>query len=87
VLLFSAILLTTKKTKFKGFLFILIMRGMFGPYTAITLPDLDGLDLPYEIELFFIEHILGIIGPLVLVLFGNRRYGFFRGESVKVILV
>ena len=57
VLLISGFLMTTRKTKFSAVLFIIYLRFLFGPLTALAFPDLEGLDLLYEKELFFVEHI------------------------------
>lgn len=74
--LISAILLTSKKTKLTSYIFIAFHRLQFGPWAALIFPVLDGLDLPFEPEMFFIEHYFAaIIGPVALIMFG--RYGYF----------
>jgi len=85
VLLFSGILLLTEKTKAKAVLFISYLRWLFGPYSALALPVIVGMNLPYEVAFFWIEHYLAaFVGPLALMLFG--RYGFFK-QSFKTLIV
>jgi TMEM164 family len=82
VVLFSAILLTTDKNKYTATLYVSYTRWLFGPYSALMFPVLVGFNLPFEQELFFIEHYFAaFIGPLTLILCG--RYGFIL-ESFKV---
>ena len=77
ILLFSGILLVTEKTKTKAIIFVSYLRWLFGPYSALALPALEGLDLPFEVFFFWIEHYLAaFVGPLTLMLFG--RYGFVK---------
>ncbi|KRX06661.1 hypothetical protein PPERSA_13140 [Pseudocohnilembus persalinus] len=80
----QAILLTTKKTKFTAGLYIQYMRWMFGPFCAIVFPVLNCYDQPFEVEMFYIEHYLAIIGPFLLIGFG--RYGFFK-KSIKDTII
>jgi len=77
ILLFSGILLVTEKTKTKAIIFVSYLRWLFGPVSALALPALGGMDLPFEVLFFWIEHYLAaFIGPLALMLFG--RYGFVK---------
>lgn len=85
VCLFSGILLVTKKTKLTAVVFISYLRWLYGPYSALAFPVTNGLDLPFEVEFFWIEHYLAaFIGPLALIIFG--RYGFFN-ESFWTLIV
>ena len=62
-------LLSDNKRKW---LFEIVLAQIFGGLLAITMPDLEGLDFPFEKEFFFIEHyILLVINPLVIIIY-NR---------------
>ena len=46
-----------------------MLRFILGALGALLWPDLTGLDLPYEHEMFFLEHYLGVvINPIILIL-------------------
>jgi TMEM164 family len=84
VMLMQSYLLTTKKTKLGGLIFISYMRWIFGPLCAMIFPDIVGFVQPYELEFFYVEHYLAAcIGPLVLILSG--RYGFFKDQYSIVL--
>ena len=57
-------------------------RWWFCPWFAIIFPSLSGMDLPFELEAFYIEHYLAaFVAPVVLMLSG--RYGFlFEGNGL-----
>lgn len=56
-------------------MFIFQMRFVQGALAAILVPDLSGLDQPFEVKLFFIQHYLVVlVNPLVLLL--SRKYHF-----------
>lgn len=82
VVLVQAFLLLNPKTVNSAYVFVCYTRWLFGVYAVIThiyleallFPDLEGLDLIFEPHLFFVEHWMGVIGPIVLIASG--RYGF-----------
>ena len=76
VVLFSGIILICKKNKITANFFIVLQRYLFGPWSALLFPVMNGLDLPYEVELFLIEHYLAILCPLILIVFG--RFGYYN---------
>ena len=79
VILMQGFVLLTKKSKFTTFVFICSLRWLYGVFLvwfiitkALRYPVLCGLNLPFEVELYWIEHILGaLIGPLTLTLSGR----------------
>lgn len=65
-------------------IFVAFMRWAFCPWFALMFPSLEGLSLPFELEVFYCEHILAaFIGPTLLILGG--RYGKFN-ESFWMIV-
>ncbi len=51
-------------------------RWWFCPWFAIIFPSLSGMELPFELEFFYLEHYLAaFVAPVLLMLSG--RYGFF----------
>ena len=42
---------------------------------ALAFPSLDGLNQPFEVAMFHIEHYLAICGPMILIAFG--RFGHY----------
>lgn len=54
-------------------LFNVMMRLLNGSLCALIFPDYNGLDLPYEIFMFQLEHVLtSFINPLVLIVKGYQ---------------
>lgn len=42
---------------------------MFAPWAGTIFADLLGLDLPLEVEIYYLEHILGLVVlPVIMVL-------------------
>jgi hypothetical protein len=77
VLLFEIILLLTKKTPLMGVFFVQFTKWIFCPWFALIFPVLNGLDFPFELETFYLEHYLGaFICPIAL--FCSGRYGFLK---------
>lgn len=75
-LFLEAYLLLLPKTRKSGLVFICYMTWLCGSYMAVFFPNTTGLNMPYEIELFWLEHILICIGPMLLIYSG--RYGFYK---------
>ena len=72
-------LLLTDKTQLKAKAFIGYLKMAYGAWFALMFPHLDGYDLPFEMEFFFIEHyLIGFVGPTALMIFG--RYGFVKDD-------
>ncbi|CAD8043136.1 unnamed protein product [Paramecium primaurelia] len=80
VLLMQGYVLLTKKHKFSAIVFICQLRWLYGVFAALKFPVITGLELPLEVEFFWIEHLLGAFaGPLVLTLSG--RFFFFEWKT------
>lgn len=75
VVLCQVFLFLLPKSRATVFTYICYMRWLYGTYSALIFPSLEGLDLYFEKEMFWLEHIMGTFaGPLVLVACG--RYGY-----------
>ena len=55
---------THTTTKIVNHLFSLL----FAPWTGTLFADLYGLHLPFEVELFYAEHVLALLGlPMIML--------------------
>ena len=62
---------------------VFLQYFMYLEYQALKFPVTTGMELPLEVELFWIEHLLGAFGgPLALALSG--RYCFFEWKNFFV---
>jgi hypothetical protein len=68
-LLMCSIMMVTKRSKLTVFMWNYSLPIAFAPWTGTLFAALDGLDQPFEIELFFIEHLfcVGFL-PLIFLL-------------------
>lgn len=65
------ILLMNPQRKSPHIAFNIYLHTQWGTLLALFFPDLRGYDLPFEIENFWIEHLLLVIAP-VMMIFNNR---------------
>ena len=76
-------LLASEATPFNNKVFQIMLHTMHGPLAAILFPVTDSLLLPFEPEIYWIQHILIIIIPLYLVMTpesGYRAHRLFQTE-------
>jgi hypothetical protein len=77
--------LLTKKTLLNDLLFRIMVTFTFGDALGFLMPDTNGLDLPFEAPMFYVEHFAGgFVGPAVVILSG--RYSSPSYVSLKSIL-
>jgi len=56
------------------------MSWIFGSYLAFLFPNTNGIDLLFEIELFWIEHALLCITPFILIF--SKRYESYQHSKI-----
>jgi len=74
VLLIEAYLLLVHKTEKQNVLFANFASLLFSPWCGLVFAVHVGLNGPYEVEMYWFEHILSaIINPLILMIGGRYR--------------
>jgi len=74
VLLIEAYLLLVHKSRKQNVLFANFVSLLFSPWCGIIFAVDIGLHAPYEVEMYWFEHILSaVINPLILVIGGRYR--------------
>mmetsp|Transcript_7974 Transcript_7974/g.15613 ORF Transcript_7974/g.15613 Transcript_7974/m.15613 type:complete len:189 (-) Transcript_7974:260-826(-) len=88
----QAYLLMTEWKPWKAYAFIALIGWSSCPVVAMLFPAPGDTTIPYEMEVFWLEHIFcGLISPIVLVLSGRYRVrldswkNFFFGQGVFVL--
>jgi len=72
MMIVQSYLLLTKKDASNNTLYANFISNLFSPWCGIVFSVNVGLDLPYEAEMYWVEHFMGaLINPLALV-FGER---------------
>lgn len=80
-----ALLLNPQESSIPTFIAIYLLPSLFGANLALIFPDTVGLELPYELELFWIEHWLIVIVPLYLLLRNNKvALKYVNGFSIAI---
>jgi len=86
VLLIEAYILLTKKTEKHNVIYANLVSLIFSPWCGIIFATYGGLNAPYEIEMYWFEHILSaLINPLILIIGGRYRDRQFFNFTYRLI--
>lgn len=80
----SSYVMVSKRTTMTCYVFNFMISSAAGVIMGVVFADLTGLDLPFEHEMFYLEHFLPIFGVLILFMSGRYKSGWFGGIEVAL---
>jgi len=86
MMLLEAYLLLSKRDATKNTMYANFVSNLFSPWCGIVFSVNVGLDLPYEQEMYWVEHFMGaFFNPLALAIGGRYRGRRFFNFSYRLI--
>lgn len=85
VLLLCSYCLTSKRTKFTICVFNVLLSMMAAALCGVVFIDAAGLDFPFEVEIFYIEHFIPLLAVPILFLGGRYQASWFNDPVVAVM--
>lgn len=85
VLLLCSYCLTTKRTKSTIQVCNVLLSNMAAAVCGMIFMDATGLDFPYEVEIFYVEHLVPLLCVPLLFLGGRYQASWFNDPSVGVL--